>query len=75
MTAWDNMFDRYSMSFVGGALGGGLFSLTKDLRNAYSMLADMSKTSAQQEIVAYLREGKKQELIDEVKYKCFIYKF
>lgn len=71
MTAWDNMFDRYSMSFVGGALGGGLFSLTKDLRNAYSMLADMSKTSAQQEIVAYLREGKKQELIDEVKRTQF----
>lgn len=71
MTAWDNMFDRYSMSFVGGVLGGGLFSLTKDLRNAYSMLADMSKTSAQQEIVAYLREGKKQELIDEVKRTQF----
>ena len=71
MTAWDNMFDRYSMSFVGGVLGGGLFSLTKDLRNAYSMLADMSRTSAQQEIVAYLREGKKQELIDEVKRTQF----
>ena len=71
MTAWDNMFDRYTMSFVGGALGGGLFSLTKDLRNAYSMLSDMSRTSAQQEIVSYLREGKKQELIDEVKRTQF----
>lgn len=71
MTAWDNMFDRYTMSFVGGALGGGLFSLTKDLRNAYSMLSDMSRTAAQQEIVSYLREGKKQELIDEVKRTQF----
>ena len=71
MIAWDNMFDRYSMSFVGGALGGGLFSLTKDLRNAYSILSDMSRTSAQQEIVSYLREGKKQELIDEVKRTQF----
>jgi hypothetical protein len=23
--AWDNAFDRYIMSFLGGAAGGGLF--------------------------------------------------
>lgn len=66
LTAWDNVFDRYSMSFVGGTIGGGLFSMTKDLRNAYSALQDMQRTTAQQEIVSYLREGKKDQLIKEI---------
>lgn len=71
LTAWGNVFDRYSMSFVGGAIGGGLFSLTKDLRNAYSALQDMQRTTAQQEILSYLREGKKGELIKEIKKTKF----
>ena len=71
LTAWDNMFDRYSMSFVGGVIGGGLFSMTKDLRNAYSALQDMQRTTAQQELVAYLREGKKDQLIKEIKKTNF----
>lgn len=71
LTAWDNMFDRYSMSFVGGVIGGGLFSMTKDLRNAYSALQDMQRTTAQQEIVAYLREGKKDQLIKEIRKTNF----
>lgn len=71
LTAWDNMFDRYTMSFVGGAIGGGLFSLTKDLRNAYSALQDMQRTTAQQELVAYLREGKKDQLIKEIRKTNF----
>lgn len=71
LTAWDNMFDRYTMSFVGGAIGGGLFSMTKDLRNAYSALQDMQRTTAQQELVAYLREGKKDQLIKEIRKTNF----
>jgi hypothetical protein len=31
------------MSFVGGMLGGGLFSMTKDLKNAYKYTMNMDK--------------------------------
>jgi len=32
MSAWDNMFDRYAMSFLGGAVGGGLTALGTDFK-------------------------------------------
>ena len=34
LQAWDNMLDRYGMSFVGGMLGGAMFDALPNLRAA-----------------------------------------
>lgn len=57
LTAWDDMGTRYSLSFVGGLIGGGLFQGTrpfKDLKN----ISNMTYNQAYQELVYLLREGK-----------------
>lgn len=56
--AWDNMKDRYLMSFLGGAIGGGIFSL-KD--------GNFKARQASGELLTLLRQGKGQEIRDELK--------
>lgn len=59
MTAWDNMSDRYLMSLVGGAVGGGLTAAGTDFKISTSA---MSSEQAMQEMIFMLRENKKDEL-------------
>jgi hypothetical protein len=33
MKAWENVFDRYMMSAIGGAIGGGITALDLDVMN------------------------------------------
>ena len=56
--AWDNMQDRYLMSFLGGAIGGGIFSL-KD--------GNFKARQASGELLTLLRQGKGKEIRDELK--------
>lgn len=59
MNAWDNMFDRYSMSFLGGAVGGGL---TAAGTNFKTVKENYTPEQAQQELIYMLRHKKKDEL-------------
>ena len=67
LNAWENMLDRYSMSFVGGMMGGGLFSLNGELKTAYQAASEMSTSDAGREIMQFLRDGKKDELVKKIK--------
>lgn len=55
--AWDNMKDRYLMSFLGGSIGGGIFAL-KD--------GNFKARQASGELLLLLRQGKGQEIRDEL---------
>ena len=68
---WTNMFDRYSMSFFGGMLGGGLFSMTKDLKNAYKYTMNMDKEQATKEMITMIRDGKKEDLFKQIDKSTF----
>lgn len=68
---WTNMFDRYSMSFVGGMLGGGLFSMTKDLKNAYKYTMNMDKEQATKEMITMVRDGKEEDLFKQIDKSTF----
>lgn len=64
---FENAFDRYSMSFVGGMLGGGLFSLTPDLKAAYSQTIDMSSDQASKELLFKVKNGEKDKIIKQIR--------
>ena len=66
LNAWENMLDRYSMSFAGGMLGGGLFSLNGELKTAYQAASEMSTSDAGREIMQFIRDGKKDELVKKI---------
>jgi hypothetical protein len=55
------MFDRYAMSFVGGAIGGGLGELIPNYKKARMMSQDRAAFS---ELIYAISEGKGKELID-----------
>lgn len=59
MTAWENMGDRYLMSLLGGAVGGGLTAAGTNFKLNNT---SMSSEQAMQELIYMLREGKKDEL-------------
>lgn len=59
MTAWENMGDRYLMSLVGGAIGGGLTAAGTNFKLNNTT---MSSEQAMQELIYMVREGKKDEL-------------
>lgn len=62
--SWDSkdLFDRYSMSFVGGLAGGALTNALTSFKQIKSY-DNMSKESAIQEVVYMAREGQLGELI------------
>jgi hypothetical protein len=55
--AWKNMKDRYLMSFLGGAVGGGIFALKQ---------GNFQQQQATGELLLMLRQGKGQEIRDEI---------
>lgn len=59
--AWDNALERYSMSFLGGALGGGVF-YAKEAFDGASYKRDKSN----EELATLIRNGHIGELRDEV---------
>jgi len=63
--AFKNMFDRYTLSFIGGAVGGGIAGWQPSFRSAR---ADKSMTheSAMREVVDFVQQGKEKELINSV---------
>lgn len=61
--AWNNAFDRYTMSFLGGAVGGGVFYAKEAFQNP-----NMRANKQDQEMAALIRNGHAKELRDQVEY-------
>lgn len=59
--AWENAFDRYAMSFLGGAAGGGLFYGVEAFKNR-----NRNTDELQNDIIYLLRQGKKGEIFKEL---------
>jgi hypothetical protein len=62
MKAWDNVLDRYLMSAVGGALGGGITALDLDVVN--SLNKDMTFNEAAQRVITMARNNDKNHEFD-----------
>lgn len=58
--AWDNAFERYTMSFLGGAAGGALYGI----KDAWKTRHDSNEF--QSELTYLLRQGKKKEVLAEI---------
>lgn len=59
--AWENAFDRYAMSFLGGAIGGGIYGAQFAIENKGKKAQEF-----QNDVIYLLRQGKKKELISEI---------
>lgn len=59
--AGENAFERYAMSFLGGAAGGGLFYGVEAFQNR-----NKSSKEFQNELTYLLRQGKKDEIFAEL---------
>lgn len=59
--AFDNMLERYGMSFFGGAIGGGLFYGVDVINNG-----KFKRDTSQDEIIYLIANGKKKELLEEL---------
>lgn len=59
--AWENALDRYMMSFLGGAAGGGLFYGVDAIQNRNRQTQEF-----QTDLIYLLRQGKKDEILAEV---------
>ena len=62
MTTFDDVLNRYAMSFVGGAMGGGLMTLNSDFKQA-KYVSNLSKQEAYQMLVHYVDQGQQNELL------------
>lgn len=63
LTYWDNIFDRYSMSFLGGMIGGGLTELRPSIRNLRNVNTNLTSQQAYQELVDIVRNKKDEEFL------------
>lgn len=59
--AWENMVDRYLMSFFGGVAGGAMFGGVEAWNNRNN-----STKEFQNEITYLLRQGKKKDILQEL---------
>lgn len=59
--AWEDMGDRYLMSFFGGAAGGAMFGGVEAWNNRNNSTKDF-----QNEITYLLRQGKKKDILQEL---------
>lgn len=62
MKAWDNVLDRYLMSAVGGAVGGGVTALDLDVTKQLSK--DMTFNEAAQRVITMVRNNDKNHEFD-----------
>lgn len=63
MNAWSNVLDRYLMSAVGGALGGGVTALDLDVVNQLNK--DMTFNEAAQRVITMARNNEKNHEFDQ----------
>lgn len=68
--AFKNVFDRYALSFLGGAVGGGIAGYLPAYRSA-RFDRSMSQESATKELVDFIQQGKEEELISAVNKMTF----
>lgn len=61
LTAWDDVRDRYAMSFIGGALGGSVFNAAANFKSIQE-IESMNNEQAQQYLLYKIREGKRDEI-------------
>lgn len=59
--AWENAFDRYVMSFLGGTAGGAMFGVSELWNNRHQI------NQQQKDIIQLLRNGNKNEILTELK--------
>lgn len=59
--AWDNMLERYGMSLLGGAAGGGLFYTKYAIDNR-----GKNNQAFQNDLIYLLRNGKKDQVLAEL---------
>jgi hypothetical protein len=64
--AWDNWFDRYAMSFLGGAVGGGVFYGVGKVQEARDLSKNPETKSAEEEMIYLLRQHRKDDIIKEL---------
>ena len=70
LSAFNDMASRYSMSFFGGAIGGGMFQGINDIKIRKSY--DSSNMQANQELIYLIRQGRGEEIykaLDDMKKK------
>ncbi len=67
---WDNSFDRYTMSALGGLVGGGIASAGTSFKQARD-LSQMDKTQAMHEILYMINNGKEGEFINQLEKMDF----
>lgn len=60
MDAWSNMFDRYSISFLGGAVGGGLTAAGTNFKNP---VTELTPEQARQQLVYKIRNNEEEDLL------------
>lgn len=65
LTAWDDMTNRYGLSFVGGVIGGGVFDIASDVKSARNM-KDLKYNDAYQQLVYMARNGKMNDFLNTV---------
>ena len=63
MKAWNNVFDRYMMSAIGGAIGGGITALDLDVVNQLNK--DMTFNEAAQRVITMARNNEKNHEFDQ----------
>jgi hypothetical protein len=63
MKAWNNVLDRYLMSAIGGAVGGGITALDLDVVN--SLNKDMTFNEAAQRVITMVRNNEKNHEFDQ----------
>lgn len=60
LTAWDDIGNRYALSFVGGIIGGGLGQARTEFKNA-AALTNMDQKEAFNELVQIVKEHKEDD--------------
>lgn len=60
--AWENMGERYAMSFLGGAAGGAMFGGVEAWNNRNNTTKDF-----QHDMTDLIRQGKKEDILKELK--------
>lgn len=60
--AWENMGERYTMSFLGGAAGGAMFGGVEAWNNRNNTTKDF-----QHDMTDLIRQGKKEDILKELK--------
>lgn len=64
--AWEDMSDRYLMSFLGGTLGGGLFYTVDQLKMAIENKDNPVAKQGERELVYLIRQGRKNDVLKQL---------